>query len=246
MDFEESIYSLIPRPVEVPEKAPLYHSQHDGKVDPADFVLGVSKRERGSFGALNGKYCPNPKKFLTKHSKEPILPDPAPVTVSKDKRKAPVPSRAERPIMGLVSSKNFVTANAVEAILSKPRKTNMEPLQYTKKQDYGKIPAYLLRNKAKLQTEKDAVEQYLTRKAEEETFGNGGTLRRLEEEERQGLLRHLKAKWEEVNSVYQKMTFTLDTPAKQKRKENYELTLSQIEKDIKRLEKNNIYIAEDM
>ena len=68
----------------------------------------------------------------------------------------------------------------------------------------------------------------------------------MSEEERQDLLLHLKSKWEEVNSVYQKMTFTLDTPAKQKRKENYEQTLSQIEKDILKLEKGHIYIAVDM
>ena len=75
MNFEESIYHLIPRPVDVPEKVPLYHSQHVGKVDPKHFVLGVSKRDRGTFGAPSGKYKPDPEMFLTKHSKEPILPD---------------------------------------------------------------------------------------------------------------------------------------------------------------------------
>ena len=147
--------------------------------------------------------------------------------------------------MGLVSKKNFVTSNAVEAILSKPKKTMQDPLQYTKKQDYGKVPNYLLRNKAKIEAEKAAVQRYLANKVDEDDFGDG-TVRRMREDERQDLLTHLKQKWEEVNSVYQKMTFTLDTPAKQKRKENYELTLSQIEKDIHRLEKGHIYIAEDM
>ena len=70
--------------------------------------------------------------------------------------------------------------------------------------------------------------------------------RKMSEDERLHLLSHLKSKWEEVNSVYQKMTFTLDTPAKQKRKENYELTLSQIEKDIQKLEKGNIFVQEDL
>ena len=245
MDFGESIYNLIPRPVEVPEKLPLYHSQHVGKVDPKNFVLGVSKRPHGTFGAPSGEYCPDPKKFLTKHSMEPILPDPAPVSKPKLRKKAPVPLRTERPVMGLVSSKNFITANAVETILSVPRKVNTEPVQYTKKSDYGKIPTYLAKNKAKIQAEKAAIEQYLATKAEEDAYGNGN-VRRLSEDERNQLLTHLKCKWEEVNSVYQKMTFTLDTPAKQKRKENYEQTLSQIEKDIQKLEKGNIFIAEDM
>ena len=109
MDFGESIYNLIPRPVDVPEKQALYHSQHVGKVDPKNFVLGVSKRERGTFGAPNGKHRPDPKKFLTKHSKEPLLPDPAPVTQPKVNKKASVPKRTERPVMGLVSTKNFIT-----------------------------------------------------------------------------------------------------------------------------------------
>lgn len=216
-----------------------------GKVDPKNFVLGVSKRERGTFGAPNGQYCPDPKMFLTKHSKEPLLPDPAPVSNPKLKKKAPVPARTERPVMGLVSSKNFITANAVENILSVPRKVNNDPVQYTKKPDYGKIPTYLAKNKAKINAEKAAIEQYLATKAEEDAYGNG-TVRKMSEDERNHLLLHLKSKWEEVNSVYQKMTFTLDTPAKQKRKENYEQTLSQIEKDIQRLEKGTIFIAEDM
>jgi len=245
MDFGESIYNLIPRPVEVPEKLPLYHSQHVGKVDPKNFVLGVSKRDRGTFGAPNGEYRPEPSQFLTKHSKEPFLPDPAPVSNPKLRKKASVPLRTERPVMGLVSAKNFITANAVENILSVPRKVNNEPAQYTKKADYGKIPLYLSKNKAKIKAEKAAIEQYLATKAEEDAYGNG-TVRKMSDDERLHLLSHLKSKWEEVNSVYQKMTFTLDTPAKQKRKENYELTLSQIEKDIQKLEKGSIFVQDDM
>lgn len=34
-----------------------------------------------------------------------------------DRRKDVVPSKEERPIMGITTTKNFVTANAVEAIL---------------------------------------------------------------------------------------------------------------------------------
>jgi hypothetical protein len=36
---------------------------------------------------------------------------------SEPERKAYVPRATERPIMGLASSKNYITANAVEAIL---------------------------------------------------------------------------------------------------------------------------------
>ena len=54
----------------------------------------------------------------------------------------------------------------------------------------------------------------------------------LPEEERQALLRALKIKWGAVNAAYQRLPFSLDTPAKQKRKEGYERQLTDIEKDI--------------
>lgn len=40
-------------------------------------------------------------------------------------------------------------------------------------------------------------------------------LRTITGHERDEILRHLKLKWASVNTAYQKMTFTLDTPAKQ-------------------------------
>jgi len=67
-------------------------------------------------------------------------------------------------------------------------------------------------------------------------------LTKLSEEERQELLVGLKLKWAEVNEKSQKMTFTLDTPAKRQRKERYEEQLMQFEKDIEMLSRKNIYI----
>ena len=54
--------------------------------------------------------------------------------------------------------------------------------------------------------------------------------------ERQDLLHHLKEKWAVANKAYQKLPFSLDTPAKQKRKERFEQQLMEIEKDIRLLE----------
>lgn len=71
-------------------------------------------------------------------------------------------------------------------------------------------------------------------------------MRLMPEEHRQELLNHLKEKWERTNSQYQQLSFTLDTPAKQKRKESYEQQLQQIEKDIQKLQsKGAIYVADD-
>ena len=52
-----------------------------------------------------------------------------------------------------VSSKNFVTANAVENILAAPKKVGQEVKDYLHKADYGCVPAYL--NKIK----KDIAEE---------------------------------------------------------------------------------------
>lgn len=65
----------------------------------------------------------------------------------------------------------------------------------------------------------------------------------IPEDEHRELLRHLKIKWAAVNQAYQKLPFSLDTPAKQKRKENYERQLSEIEKDIRLLERGETILV---
>lgn len=61
----------------------------------------------------------------------------------------------------------------------------------------------------------------------------------MSEEERQSLLAQLKAKWDLVNAQYQKITHLvlLDTTGQIRRKENFENTLMQLERDIDRLER---------
>merc|ERR1719247_1409453 len=71
--------------------------------------------------------------------------------------KPPVPKRDEKPIMNLVSSKNFVTANAVENILAAPKKVVQEVPDYLHKDDYGKVPAYLTQIKRDIEEEDDYI-----------------------------------------------------------------------------------------
>lgn len=42
--------------------------------------------------------------------------------------------------MGLRNNKNFVTANAVDAILAVPVHRQRPPVDYLRKEDYGKVP----------------------------------------------------------------------------------------------------------
>ena len=67
----------------------------------------------------------------------------------------------------------------------------------------------------------------------------------LSDEERAQLVAHLKSKWSSVNTAYQKMTFTLDTPTKKKRKETYEAQLAEIEKDIQTLQRGDVILVVD-
>ena len=60
----------------------------------------------------------------------------------------------------------------------------------------------------------------------------------LPEEERLQLVRQLKLKWAQINTQFLRLPFTLDTPAKRRRKEVYDAQLAQIEKDIRLLQHN--------
>ena len=66
----------------------------------------------------------------------------------------------------------------------------------------------------------------------------------LPEDERLRLLKDLKVKWQMTNEGYQKLTFTLDTPAKKTRKEKYEAELAQLEKDIELLSRKTVVIVD--
>lgn len=244
LDSGESIYALIPEPIRIREKPPLYHSNHAGAINPSEFDMGVnSTRGKGTFGPATGKSKPKPQTFLKKYSKNPMLPDPTSVTNKKAKQKPPVPKKTEKPIMNLVSAKNFITANAVEAILSEAKTVKNREMNYTQKADYGKVPAYLARNKAKIAAEKAAIQEYMSM---QEQQNQGDSMVEMPMEERENLKLHLKKKWAEINELYQKLSFTLDTPAKQKRKETYERELVQVENDIKKLNSRGpIYITED-
>ena len=60
-------------------------------------------------------------------------------TYSEPRRRDAVPKKTERPVMGLKSEKNFITSNAIENILAKPKRTTREQPDYTKKPDYGRV-----------------------------------------------------------------------------------------------------------
>jgi len=155
----------------------------------------------------------------------------------KAKNKPKIPKVEEKPIMNLVTSKNFIVANAVEAILAAPSKKVSTAKDYIHKEDYGRVPRYLESIKKDIEAEHEYIRQI-------QSLDEEPARRLMTDEEKESLIYGLKAKWEQVNSEYQAITHMtkLDTVGKIKRKEGYEAELSQIEKDLERLNRKTIYI----
>merc|ERR1711939_1114369 len=237
---EESIYCLIPPVIEPPPKPPLYRSKYPGTV-PAN------KKPDATMGPLKVA-PPDPQKFLKAYTREDNkLPEPRKFTYKDTmERKPAVPTRTEKPVMGLVTSKNFITCNAVENILAVPKKTDVRQVSYMNKKGYGKVPAYLEKVKGEIQDEYNYIMQMQEAAVEEmgDETGEGGRTRMLSENERLEMLNGLKTNWDRINKAYQTLSFTLDTPAKKQRKEEFEAQLEQIERDIERLSKRNVFVEE--
>ncbi len=234
MADEESVFGLIPpEPVKV-VKAPLYVSKHPKIV--------VNKQASATFGKLENK--PHPTQFLKKYEKTQSPPVKAPEELRAfhhyDHVKPAVPPRSEKPVMGLVSHKNFITANAVDNILAVPKKISHEKPDFVHKPDYGKVPQYLHRVKAQVDEEYRMI-----RAMQEVPDETSSQLKVLGEQERQEILNGLKANWERINKEYQTLGFALDSVSKKKKKEEYERMLEQIEKDIAKLHKSFVIIADD-
>jgi hypothetical protein len=217
-----------------------------------DSQTGPKKKKAGNFGTLPGKSKPDPSSFMKKqaHTKtgmEIAKSKPEKFTYDdSDHRKPGVPKKDDKPVMGLQSTKNFVTANAVESILAVPgnrAKAQNEAPVYRNKVDYGKVPSYLVSVKQEIAQENQMIEEYVKRQevgvASEEPMEES-----ISQEEKEELIDALKTKWDAVNARYQKMCHMvkLDTIGKVRRKEEMEAELTQLEKDIEILEKGEVII----
>jgi len=270
MEHGESIYNIIPpKPVEQ-EKMPMYRSKHAGTTPPTASTFhtkstthpAVSNLSGGhsekpvpdkagrTFGRAPGSHQKDPADYMKKGTQTgPVKslaeakrtnPDILKPSKLKETTRPGVPKASEAPVMNLVTSKNFIVANAVETILAAPKKVSDGAKDYLSKEDYGKTPKYLKHIKKDIESEL----QYIRQLEQQYEDTNRPAVRPLGEEERMRLIDGLKAKWEQVNTEYQATTHLtkLDTIGKTKRKEKYEAELSQIEKDIEKLNRQNIHV----
>merc|ERR1711988_1743782 len=84
------------------------------------------KKDSSMLGPPN-KAAPNPRNYLKGGTNCPRVDPRAPAASSfrydQSRRKPMVPSMEEKPVMGPRTTKNFITANAVEAIYKFPRES---------------------------------------------------------------------------------------------------------------------------
>merc|ERR1711870_203506 len=104
-------------------------------------------------------------------------PDQLAPTTLKTKHKPPVPSKVDAPVLNLVTSKNFIVANAVENILAHPKKVSDGAKDYLNKDDYGKTPKYL----SHIRKDIDAEYAYIAQLQQQREDMNRSQVRPLEE-----------------------------------------------------------------
>uniref|UniRef100_A0A7S2Y1M7 Enkurin domain-containing protein n=1 Tax=Fibrocapsa japonica TaxID=94617 RepID=A0A7S2Y1M7_9STRA len=255
--MEESIYRLVPQEYVEVKKPAMYRSKHDPRAPVTGSTFGthgntqlvgagsMKKKGASTFGPPLGKTAPDPKSFTKMHAKAQRVPPAKDTQVtpfhydySAKERKTNVPLRDEKPVMGLRTAKNFITANAVETILQVPTLRGQTEPDYLRKADYGQTPSYLAQVKDEIHRENDMIDAYVR-----EQMGYESThqtqYEEMSEGERLELIDALKAKWGAVNQKYQKICHMvkLDTIGKVKRKEAMEAELRALEEDIERLER---------
>ena len=153
-------------------------------------------------------------------------------------KKAPLPKKGERPIMGLKTEKNFITANAVDSILRVPSLPVEQGPDYINKPDYGKVPDYLSSVKAEIKQENELIDNFVQSQMAGYTDAPEMCVE-MDDGERVELIQKLKTKWDAVNKKYQVLTMHTKFEGHRKAaKENFEIELNNIEADLSKLTMN--------
>lgn len=248
MDQGESIYNLVPQEYSHPAKPPKYTSKFKSTIK--------DDKSKGKAGhkTMGQSKVPTrqPNDFLKSHENEPQLPEKSKFSYKDGNNRRPaVPTKDEVPILGLKTNKDFIKQNAVENIMSVPKKaeknfvdtrgghkqpletSGMEPV-YVHKKDFGKTPVYLEKRKEEIERAQEEYDSYVA-----EHFRRGA-MKCLTEEERYSILAGLKDNWEMLHHEYQGLSVVTDTAPKKNRKERMEAEMKQLERDIELIEKHKV------
>jgi hypothetical protein len=267
---EESVYNLIPRPTEQVSKPPMFHSKYRATVPPSCSTFGLhnttkltanesgvelagfhsipggaghhtSKKAAATFGREVIEEV-HPTGFLKKSQTMPPPPTSKFERSTVAPRKAPIISKVDKPVMGLMSTKNFVKGNAVEMMKSTARKPDAPEPPAHLSSSFGKTPKYLQRIKEQVADEY----AYMNEMNKSQVAAEEPRLRLMTEDEKRELTAGLKRKWEDIHKMYQALTFNIDTVTKTQRKEGLEAQMEVIEKALAKLSKRTIYVYDDL
>lgn len=260
----ESVYALIPDPKAVAARNARYQSKFSSSAGGAptcstfgfagtSIVLGnvagqsemltihPAKKNHGTFGVVVAETV-KPDAFLKKSASAGAQQS----SVSKAERhvdsdkKPPIPTLADKPVMGLKTDKNFVVANAVENILAVSRKQAAPQKRAVERDDYGKTPEYIHQIKNELSDQYKLIDQHKTSKAQAaEKF------HQLTPQEAYELRSGLQHRWDLLNKEFQTMGFSVETYSQKKHQEHVEAELKAIEQALQKIRKTNIIIFDD-
>lgn len=154
--------------------------------------------------------------------------------------KPSLPSPNEQPIFGLKSNKNYIISNAVNNILSTP-KVVQQPIDWTQKKSFGKVPDYLSQRKEQIRAEYELLKNLRQSEVQQ---AEDKKIVQLDQDQIDKLKQQMMVKYDEVNREYQKLTHLqkLDTLPKLRKKQECEQILQQIEKDMEKLNRKFIFV----
>jgi len=246
----EHIADLVPVPKEIKEKPTIYKSIHTKAVRTEEKENRFDCKTMGKIKTTP----PNPKQPVTQGTgdkRRKILADSRKAPSNQVKNRKPaVPSVKQLPKYAKKSSNvDKIHENAMRNINSVPKRPkhiyvdsvngNKNEIEnsglvpkYVKKVDYGKLPDYISKRNAEVENAENLYDAYLKKHLDEQAA------KEISEEERLSLLSNLKKKWEQLNYKYQGLSVVTDTVPKKFRKEKLEEEMSDMQADIKFLERH--------
>ncbi|XP_054707788.1 enkurin-like [Uloborus diversus] len=244
---EESIYNLITDSTETQKS----HTRYQSKFNPSTKKFYESvKMPHQTMGFV--KTVSNPEDYLKKRSRSAKKKEIPPCScIKKEHKKPPIPKLDDiSPLMH--DKRDFIKFNVLNA-LRKPammparktvdtRKGDVFLLEFSglvpkfsMKKEFGKMPKYLVKRKEDLDY---AREVFMKENAVERP-------RMLTEEEKDQLIKGLRANLEELSKRYLTLPLVIDTKLLQHRKLELERKLGSLERDTYFLERNkdvDIYV----
>jgi len=208
-----------------------YQAQPEGPFEDEDDSLSEFVRNDGPRSHSRQNSFSHEQQQMTPHQ---------PYQSKKVKTKPSVPraeelQRTAQPAP--VSNKNFISGNAREVIGTAPRRPGSREVSFTEKEDYGKVPQYILERKMERMEE----EERRRREAAEAKLPPGMML--MEESDRLQTLALLDENLRKLNSDLGRFPLTVETESRKRAKAELENKIKEVEEAIKMFSKPKVYIT---